>query len=1677
MGGGNDSGAEPLSLDWMLGLDPCSVRALDGRNVFYSVSSVGVVYNAAARSQTLLRGHRNAISAVAVVPHRRTIFTGCSGENACLIAWDVDGTALAVVDAPHRFGIAALDVSPCGRWLASVSTPYTMGASSLSVEAFQEVTIWRVDSITGRPLRGEGEGEDSVDGDDEPPPEAPPPAFVRVVSSLVPVEDVQHHVVFNHATAESAAVAGGLGIGAGGLATAIPEPSLQASVVSVTGRHGTGATTQPGHPLVFELATTGPASTVFWTLSPDEAAESARVTTEIAAGLRKPGQPGTIIGAAAVAAAANGAIVVGGVVIEVEEGGDPTRAVQNWRLSGVPLSVPGCAGLEPLAAVLASKRPGTSLAALAPGSQAGVGRAPAPQAPLPPGSRRCTVTTYIPPTGTGLFQVTAVTATDDGRVVLWSSVSPASVASAPPSRPATAALGAAGAPLPAIEDVVSAAAGRTLMKIALLSPPPKGASGSEGGEGASSGAGSNPEEAVAAGIRDGQRGTADAAAAAGASQAVTTKGGGGGVAPTGEAPLAPALLPRPANAGEAALLEVPSTSAADADPRPLRIAALAVTPCRRFLAAGTADGAVRFYDLYLRLIAWFEELDAGPVCALSFVPGTGATAAAGLAALAPMDSSFLAPPVAAAAAAGLAAAGGAGLPDFLVASSRALLVKVAGASFESASPEARRGDILLEGVEGAVVGIAPYPAPSTHLAVAVSTGMVQVWDTASKQLLLVRELVRVGDANDPVAQAAAVLAINAGQVPPRMLHRPTAIAMDATGRFLAVGTVEGAVLILKGGDLTDAQPFLQAPHAGFAANPSSGGPGGGRTGGPPAASRIPYPITRLAFSPDGYHLAAADVGRHVALYRYKKTVTRHFAARSATAVLKGTGTRVSKLKELSATATGGGAKKEGKTTKAWEVMDASAAGGEGGAGAEASIVEDVVSAFVYVGRAKAHSGGVTTLAWSPLPRGVQPSGQHDGGLEGDAFWSPATIGTPPPGIAAAAWSSWGITEAVPAAVAAGTVQYAGSPAHTVAGVLSRSARAGLSVLTSTGTDGRLVTYDVGASSLTAGLVLAGSRPRVGEATDVPTAGMWYPAGDAPAPPPTVDPRPGPTGATMLLASASYKYKLLRLPRVEDAGDAEYIDSLRAVTSVSKPARGQEGAALGGGDAAPLLRQVTLGPAFGGAISRLTPVTVARGDEPGASAAWPTPALAWATDDGVVGLSALPLTGNPFAMVGALAHPGPVLGLAVLGGGGLLASSALDPPAASLSPAGATGGEAARPSALGFTVPRCGSVALWRLAPDALTAAATPASEAEADDAFLTLIEGGQSGAAWKTLTDAFVYSQLARQGLDTTSRRAVGDTIPLPDVGPVLRAAGYYPTQAELITLMGEVRSATLRSSPEVNAAGAGVPPPPYSAIAVTLPTVVRLLVNHRPLEPVTRPGIVKSLYTLSRYFASGTEMLREPKVDVDAADVTLKVGALAQLLSSTGEAIPARDLAAIGLSGGMGENGTVYGGGDGYDSDSGTITRPRTASFPAASVVSGGAAGGGGLRLGTASEDGWPGLGTDDVLSAEEILTHVLAMPDGEAEADDSEGAGPGGLTVLGGNQRGRAAAAAASAANGGAGRPPKSPPAPVSLSESRVPTAYKLPGSRGGRGGGGEGVSSAAGGGAGSGPAGTTAGKGLML
>ena len=64
-----------------------------------------------------------------------------------------------------------------------------------------------------------------------------------------------------------------------------------------------------------------------------------------------------------------------------------------------------------------------------------------------------------------------------------------------------------------------------------------------------------------------------------------------------------------------------------------------------------------------------------------------------------------------------------------------------------------------------------------------------------------------------------------------------------------------------------------------------------------------------------------------------------------------------------------------------------------------------------------------------------------------------------------------------------------------------------------------------------------------------------------------------------------------------------------------------------------------------------------------------------------------------------------------------------------------------------------------------------------------LTPSAASAAAWQELSDVFAYAQIRCAGEDSGAVRALGAGLPLSDVPAVLRAAGYFPTAAQLAAL------------------------------------------------------------------------------------------------------------------------------------------------------------------------------------------------------------------------------------------------------------------------------------------------------
>lgn len=186
-----------------------------------------------------------------------------------------------------------------------------------------------------------------------------------------------------------------------------------------------------------------------------------------------------------------------------------------------------------------------------------------------------------------------------------------------------------------------------------------------------------------------------------------------------------------------------------------------MTTTNKYIVAACADGAVRFYDYYLRMEAWFEDLNAGPLTSISFSiqdnPMPGEVGAPGL--------KFW-------------------VPDFIVGTSDSFVVGVESAVFEEVRKEDRQGTLLMQGMTEKVVGVACHPSQPL-VALVCSNGALQLWNYEMKLLMVLREFSSVEDGKKEKSHM-----------------RPNCIAFDSTG-LLGVGFASGIIKLLHAETLED----------------------------------------------------------------------------------------------------------------------------------------------------------------------------------------------------------------------------------------------------------------------------------------------------------------------------------------------------------------------------------------------------------------------------------------------------------------------------------------------------------------------------------------------------------------------------------------------------------------------------------------------------------------------------------------------------------------------------------------------------------------------------------------------------------------------------------------------------------------------------------------------------------
>mgnify|MGYP005991374995 CR=1 FL=1 len=753
-----------------------------------------------------------------------------------------------------------------------------------------------------------------------------------------------------------------------------------------------------------------------------------------------------------------------------------------------------------------------------------------------------------------------------------------------------------------------------------------------------------------------------------------------------------------------------------------RIPVLTLTLVGEYLAVGDHDGAVRFFDYGLRLVAWFDDVNAGPVTSISFAAPGGAVGMSWVGAAARGAADAITPH------------GAFSIPDFVVGTARSLIVGLQGSAFARLTVAERQGTVLVQGIAGDVVGVAAHPSPAVpRMVTATATGALQLWDTADRRLLMVRLL----DTEQ---------------------HVPSSIAWDPTGTSIAVGTEGGAVLLLHGEQLTDAQkPLHNASGA----------------------------VQHLAYSHCGRFLATADSSRHVCLHRFLRTTVSSSSA---------------------------GGKPD------WALQE-----GE-------QKQEIVVEAWVLLGRAQAHSQAIVSLQF-----GV-----------GD-FFNPEQ--TPDALVDSA--------EAVaPRQVLGGY----GSGAEVLPAP---------PLLASVGADRRVVQYDCLGSSVTGGFKIKHPRVKI-EQGGCPSALAWYPRGVNALQPLDASPGtlpPAPPGADADGAESSAPAR-----SAASGGDEALPTQSRIREQLFITASDEHRWKVWSNQGASIRRTVTA-PTFGGAVTSMValpderiagiplPYTPqSKGAQEGIDAdpagvlthaaagavagvgggsAIRSPFMAYCTAERVVGVTLLPLDGNPHRCAAVVAHPGKITAVAAVPRGGALLT------------AGGTDG----------------MVGLWRVNTAALTAQAAAGGGRLAP--FLNMLEGGMGGALYQEICDFFAYAQIRSEGEASTAPRRAGDSLPLSEVPNLVRALGYYPTEAEVQALVQEVQyaregagAAAAETAGGEGAEGGGDEDKEGVSTlvsSVSLGTVIRLFVNHRRSSGVSHAAIADALRTLKT--TSG-----DPEVDAEVA-------------------------------------------------------------------------------------------------------------------------------------------------------------------------------------------------------------------
>lgn len=159
-----------------------------------------------------------------------------------------------------------------------------------------------------------------------------------------------------------------------------------------------------------------------------------------------------------------------------------------------------------------------------------------------------------------------------------------------------------------------------------------------------------------------------------------------------------------------------------------------------YIVSGGVDGFIRFYDPLLRIVAWFEDVEAGPILSLSFScipPSTRVQSADDN--LVDAINRFVA-------------------PDFVISTTESKIISVPSASFEEFDPAKRKGSLVLEPLQAGVIDLVAHPLKA-EFATFLSSGTAQRWDPVTHACLASRSFPKMIGSKLSYSRDGSLLAV------------------------------------------------------------------------------------------------------------------------------------------------------------------------------------------------------------------------------------------------------------------------------------------------------------------------------------------------------------------------------------------------------------------------------------------------------------------------------------------------------------------------------------------------------------------------------------------------------------------------------------------------------------------------------------------------------------------------------------------------------------------------------------------------------------------------------------------------------------------------------------------------------------------------------------------------------